>query len=89
MRIQEARHDDVQLALDDLDEAFVGVDPATFPAGHESRGTEPPPPEDRPHAKSIAAREADYERGLARKSTSPAQMSNQVADERCGFEQST
>src|SRR6266436_4858436 len=52
--VQEARHDDVEVPLDDLDQPFVRVDPATLPAGHDTRGTEPPPPLDRPHATSIA-----------------------------------
>src|SRR5260370_14477458 len=55
MGVQETRHDDVEVPLDDLDQSFVRVDPATLPAGHETRGTEPPPPLDRPHATSIAA----------------------------------
>jgi hypothetical protein len=54
--IQEARYDDVQVALEDLDQASIAVDPAMLLAGHETRGTEPPPPVDGPHGKSTVAR---------------------------------
>ena len=38
---------DIEVPLDDLDEALVGVDPAALLAGHETRGSEPPPPVER------------------------------------------
>lgn len=37
MRIQEARHDHVKVALQYLDQAFVWVDPAPLLASHETR----------------------------------------------------